>query len=116
MSTSQVEERVGEAWKQHRMGNNPAAIEIFEEVLNRRPDHIDALYGLGLARRANGETAWAVEAFKKALALSTEFLNAQEKASKIDGHLGSNDLSTYDDDRYMMLSRMLKQRLDEVES
>jgi tetratricopeptide (TPR) repeat protein len=116
MATMQVEERVGEAWKQHRMGNNPAAIEIFEEILKKRPDHLDALYGLGLARRANGEIAWATEAFKKALVLATEALNSEEKISKIDGSLSGNELNKYDDDRYMMLSRMIKQRLAELDS
>lgn len=112
MATMQVEERIGEAWKQHRMGNNPAAIEIFEEILKNRPDHLDALYGLGLSRRANGETAWAVEAFKKALMLATEALNTEEKKAPMSG----NNLETYDDDRYMMLSRMIKQRLAELDS
>jgi tetratricopeptide (TPR) repeat protein len=113
MATMQVEERVGEAWKQHRMGNNPAAIEIFEEILKQRPDHIDALYGLGLSRRANGETAWAIEAFKKALMLATEALNTEEKTG---GAFKGNNLESYDTDRYMMLSRMIKQRLAELDS
>jgi tetratricopeptide (TPR) repeat protein len=116
MSAMHVEERVGEAWKQHRMGNNSAAIEIFEDILNKRPDHLDALYGLGLARRANGETAWAVEAFKKALMLANEALNAEEKKSALDGHVVGNDLNKEDDDRYMMLTRMIKQRLAELDS
>lgn len=116
MASMHLEERVGEAWKQHRMGNNPAAIEIFEDILKSRPDHLDALYGLGLARRANGETAWAVEAFKKALMLANEALNMEDKKSALDGHVGGNDLTKYDDDRYMMLTRMIKQRLAELDS
>ena len=85
---------------------------VFEEILKQRPDHIDSLYGLGLSRRANGETAWAIEAFKKALVLATEALNAEDK----NGAFKGNNLESYDDDRYMMLTRMIKQRLVELDS
>lgn len=114
MSTMHTEERVGEAWKQHRMGNNENAIDIFRDILNKRPGHLDALYGLGLAQRANGDADGAVESFNKALQLAKEALTAIDKTSVIDGHSGSNDLDTYEDDRFLMLQKMISQRLEEL--
>src|SRR5690606_16649524 len=115
-STMHTEERVGEAWKQHRMGNNDSAIDIFRDILNKRPGHLDALYGLGLAQRAKGDTDGAVESFNKAMQLAKEALSAVDKTSVIDGHSGSNDLDTYEDDRFLMLQSMIKQRLAELQS
>lgn len=113
MATVHIEERVGEAWRQHRMNDNPAAIEIFQEVLASNPKHIDALYGLGLAQRANGENGAAVESFQKALKLAEEGLKSVENASMLDGRSGNN-LETDQDDRFLMLAHMLKQRLAEL--
>ena len=116
MSTMHTEERIGEAWRLHRSGNNPAAIELFEEILAKTPKHLDALYGLGLARRANNNASGAREAFQMALQLTMEALKAEDEIYAVDGHHGSNNLDTYDDDRFMMLQRMIKQRLAELDS
>ncbi|MGB7341718.1 MAG: tetratricopeptide repeat protein [Phototrophicaceae bacterium] len=116
MATMHTEERVGEAWKQHRMGNNSGAIEIFQDILSQRPGHLDALYGLGLAQRAEGKLDLATETFNKAAQLNAEALAALETQSVVDGHKGNNDLDTYEDDRFMMLSRMISQRLEEIEA
>lgn len=110
-----VEERIGEAWKQHRMNNNSAAIEIFEDILSSHPKDLDALYGLGLAQRANGEMGSAVVAFQKALDLAQEGLDAIDSTSMLDGHVGgTNNLDTDLDDRFLMLTNMIKQRLAEL--
>ena len=114
MSTTHTDERIGEAWRLHRSGNNRASIEIFEDVLAKNPKHLDALYGVGLARRAEGENDGAVQAFQKALELAKEAFDAVDVTSVVDGHHGSNDLGTYDDDRYLMLQRMIGQRLKEL--
>ncbi|MEM9950618.1 MAG: hypothetical protein AAF846_03375 [Chloroflexota bacterium] len=116
MATMHTEERIGEAWKQHRMGNNGQAIDIFKDILSKRPDHIDALYGLGLAQRADGLLDDATESFNKAALLAKETLEAVDKTSAVDGHQGNNDLDTYEDDRYLMLTRMIQQRLEEIEA
>lgn len=112
MSTMHSEERIGEAWRQHRMNNNPAAIEIFQEILNSDPKDIDALYGLGLAQRANGENGAAIESFQQALKFAQEGL--EEVVSTSEGFGSGNNLNTDQDDRFMMISRMLKQRLVEL--
>lgn len=114
MSTMQSEERIGEAWQQHRAGNNVKAIEIFQEILNRTPNNLDALYGMGLARRANKQADEAIKVFKQAQDLAQSALAAVETAAAVDGHVGTNDLSSYEDDRFLMLSRMIKQRLAEL--
>jgi len=108
------EERIGEAWQQHRAGNNVKAIEMFQEILNRTPNNLDALYGMGLARRANKQKDEAIKVFKQAHDLAQAALSAVDTASAVDGHVGSNDLGTYEDDRFLMLSRMIKQRLAEL--
>jgi tetratricopeptide (TPR) repeat protein len=116
MATMHTEERVGEAWKQHRMGNNDSALDIFRDILSKRPGHLDALYGLGLAQRAKGDVDGAAESFNKALNLANEALNAVDKTSIVDGMTsGANDLNTYEDDRFLMLQRMISQRLEELE-
>ena len=116
MSTMHTEERIGEAWRLHRSGNNPAAIELFEEILAKTPKHLDALYGLGLARRANDDATGAREAFQMALELAQEALKAEDEIYAVDGHHGANNLDTYEDDRFLMLQRMVKQRLAELDS
>lgn len=114
MATMHTEERIGEAWRLHRNGDNQAAIDIFKDILSKTPNNVDANYGLGLALRAKGDKAAAAEAFQRALKLVEEALNAVNTTSSADGHLGGNDLDTYEDDRYMMLTKMIKQRLAEL--
>ncbi|MCA9882480.1 MAG: tetratricopeptide repeat protein [Anaerolineae bacterium] len=114
MSTMPTEERIGQAWRLHRSGDYAAAIDMFDEILRKTPNNIDALYGIGLAQQGNGNTGSAVEAFQKALELATASLKAVEVTSVVDGHHGANDLDTYEDDRYLLLQRMIKQRLTEL--
>ncbi len=114
MATMHTEERIGEAWRLHRNGDNAGAEKIFREILDKAPKHLDALYGLGLARRANGNPSGAAEAFQAALQLAKDAYNAVDTQSVIDGVNGGNDLGTYEDDRYLMLQRMIQQRITEV--
>ncbi|MGJ3239948.1 MAG: tetratricopeptide repeat protein [Anaerolineae bacterium] len=114
MATTPTEERIGEAWKQHRMGNNVDAIDIFKDILSKRPDHLDALYGLGLAQRAHGSNDDAVASFNKALQLTNDALQAVEKTSNVEGQRVANDLDSYEDDRFLMLQHMISQRLEEL--
>lgn len=99
------EQRIGDAWQQHRMGNNDSAIQSFRDILSSSPGDIDALYGLGLAQRANGDADGAVETFNKALTVAQEGLDLNSK---------SNDLNTMSDDRFLMLHQMISQRLEEL--
>lgn len=114
MGTMHSEERIGEAWRKHRANDHESAIQIFEDILSRTPDNLDAHYGLGLALRSVGKKEDAVDAFQKALQLAKDALKAIETTSSVDGHRGSNDLDTYEDDRFLMLNRMLRQRLNEL--
>lgn len=116
MVSMQTEERIGEAWRQHRMGNNPEAITIFREILSKRPDHLDAIYGLGLAQRTSGDVAGARESFNRALELTEEALMAKDRTSIIEGLASPQDLDSYQDDRFMMLQRMIGQRLEELDA
>jgi len=109
------QERIGEAWKQHRMGNNESAIDIFRDILSKHPGELDALYGLGLAQRAKGDVDGAVESFNKAMQLTKEGLNKMDSAAGFGSEGASNDLNSDEDDRYLMLQRMISQRLEELE-
>ena len=111
-----VEQQIGIGWGHHRSGNNDQAISEFEQVLSLAPDSIDAYYGLGLARRDSGNTDGAIEAFQKAFQITSESLEATKKVSDAKGAIvgSSNNLETSDDDRYMMMTRMIAQRLDEL--
>jgi tetratricopeptide (TPR) repeat protein len=110
----QTEERVGEAWRLHRQGDHQGAIVLFRDILTMTPDNVDAQYGLSLALRANGNRNDAVAGFQRCLQLTRKALDAVKLESKVEGHHGDNNLSTYADDRYMMLNRMIAQRLFEM--
>jgi len=114
MSTLHSSERIGEAWRMHRDGNNDQAIKIFKEIIQKSPDSVDAHYGLGLSYKAMGDNASAADSFQKALDLAQNAFNAVQTTSSAEGHHGTNDLDTSEDDRFMMLTRMLKQRLEDV--
>ncbi len=114
MSTLPTTERVGRAWRAHRDGNNSEAIRLFEEVIGANPENVDAHYGLGLAHKADGNNSASIAAFQKALNFAQQALDAVQTTAHIEGHHGANDLDSNDDDRFMMLTRMLKQRLEDV--
>ena len=87
---------------------------MFESIISTTPDNVDALYGLGLAHKAAGDLNAAADAFSRALEKAESALSAVKTASQAEGSLGDNDLETNFDDRYMMLTRMLSQRLEDV--
>ena len=114
MSTLATTERVGNAWRLHRDGNNSDAISMFEEIIYATPENVDAHYGLGLAHKAVGNNAAAIDAFRLAQNYTSQALNATKTTSSVEGHHGANDLDTGNDDRFMMLTRMIAQRLEDV--
>lgn len=116
MSSMASAERVGQAWRLHREGDNHGAISMFESIISGNPDNVDALYGLGLAQKATGDLNAAADAFSRALEKTEIALSAVKTASQAEGNLGDNDLESNFDDRYMMLTRMLSQRLEDVGS
>lgn len=106
--------QVGAAWGQLRNGQYPDAIAGFERVLQTVPNHVDAHYGLGLALRESGREADAVESFQKALEIAQSMLEAIRNKAGMGGDPAHNELGSTEDDRYMMLTRMVKQRLAEM--
>jgi tetratricopeptide (TPR) repeat protein len=103
---------IGKAWEQHRNSQNIDAIRAFDEVLAIKADDVDALYGKGLAQRASGDKSGAVKSFQLAYDYVTRTTAALQKARIIED--GTNSLKTTEDDRYMMLARMCRQRLHEL--
>lgn len=113
MSTqSNTADKINAAWRYQREGRTDAAIKEFQAVLAQNPDDIDANYGLGLSQRVAGNTADAVKLFEKTLEIVNR-AKADYDATRTTEQLESH-IKTPDDDRLMMLTRMIKQRLEET--
>ena len=54
----------------HRQGNLADAERCYTEVLQRQPDHFDALHLLGVIARQTGRTERAVKLIKRAIGLN----------------------------------------------
>lgn len=91
---------INQAWMFQRDGKTNEAIAEFERVLKAAPDDIDALYGLGLTLRYAGKNAEAIQHFQQALKLVET------------GH--ANERTDANMDRWLMLTRMIRQRLAEL--
>ena len=90
-------EQLGRAWALHIKGQNDDAIHEFNALLQTSANNMDALYGLGLAQRSSGKIQAAQDSFQKC-------------ASAINSALAEKPR----EDRYQMLQRMIKQRIDET--
>jgi tetratricopeptide (TPR) repeat protein len=117
MGSETVAAQIGQAWRLQREGQNDSAIKEFEKILKQEPDNIDANYGMGLAQRAAGRQQAALEHFQHAL----DIVDQRDSAGRIAREAAASDFqterikpNTAEDDRYMMLTRMLKQRLSET--
>jgi tetratricopeptide (TPR) repeat protein len=95
---------ISQAWKQHRDGNAKGAVSEFQRITSRELQSIDAFYGLGLAQKSAGQAQDAIASFKKALELVESGAGRDKGQSEV----------ISDHDRYMMLGRMIKQRLSEL--
>jgi len=100
MSNESIAVQIGQAWKSYREGRSDAAVNEFERILKNHADDADANYGLGLAQQALGMKEAAAQSFKRAL----------EVVSRVE------PTSQEERDRSMMLTRMIKQRLEELGS
>lgn len=109
MSTMALSERIGSAWRLHRDGDNQGAIRLFDEIIRSRPDSVDAHYGLGLAQKALGDDSAAAGAFQQAL----DLIEAAQSGDAFEAEAAS-DNGPNSEDRHMMLTRMLKQRLEDL--
>jgi|SRR5664279_4039580 len=92
-------QQLGSAWALHRKGQNDEAAREFDALLVLSANNMDALYGLGLAQRSSGHLEAAQESFEKCLA---GLDNARVEKPR--------------EDRYQMLQRMAKQRLEELKA
>jgi tetratricopeptide (TPR) repeat protein len=109
---SEYKTALNSAWDMIHSGNYNGAISEINEILSETPDDIDAYYGLGLAQRNLGQEAEAIKAFQKALDISVDLLHKIREQYGVDETRSS--LETTEDDRHMMLQRMLSQRLSEL--
>lgn len=114
MSAMPSAEKIGQAWRMHREGDSRGAIDLFNSILAANPANVDAHYGLGLAHKALGDKAAATAAFQLALDNTEQALEAVQTTSHVEGNPGDNDLESNFDDRYMMLTRMINQRLEDL--
>lgn len=106
--------KIGEAWGLHRNNQNEEAAAAFRELTQVDEHSVDAYYGLGLSLRAMGQREDAVEAFRRAYNLAKEKLEAlRAEIAEQQGETVTNSLQMTEDDRFMMLVRMLHQRLAE---
>ena len=103
-----INSHISTGWAAHRSGNNQEALRHFESALAVDNENIDAYYGIGLAQRDLGQLNEAKAAFEQSLQITR---------SKIEMSYPSNNTNAVDVpdiDRYMMLIRMIGQRLSEI--
>lgn len=94
MSKDPIQVAIGNAWKAHRAGDQDSAIRQYNEILEKDPESIDGLYGLGLAQKSMGDVLGAKLTFTK-LQTILDRLVSQEESSNL-----------------TMQLRMVKQQLD----
>ncbi len=120
MDEQVTRQRISDAWRLHRQGNGSAAIESFQDILTTDAENIDALYGIGLAYRANGMPERAIESFtaaQAALRLAERAFRAENtEKTKEETPFTLNDPIAGEGDRFLILSRMINQRLEELGS
>ena len=105
---------VSSAWRFQREHQAATAVTEYEKILKQDANNIDALYGLGLALRDSGRKEDATAKFQQVLELVTAAAAARKPAPAGDEEV--RVANTAEDDRYMMLSRMIKQRLAELKA
>jgi tetratricopeptide (TPR) repeat protein len=115
MSEINISARIAQAWAYHRAERNNDAQREFEAILHNAPDDIDALYGMGLTLRAAGQKDEAIELFQKAYDLTQDALHNEVQDVETNQGLVEDTLVVAGQNpRYMMLTRMLRQRLAEL--
>jgi predicted TPR repeat methyltransferase len=89
--------QLGQAWGLLRQGSASAAADGFGQILKAAPEHLDALFGLGLSQKVAGQSSSAQSNFEKCL----ELVRAGRKAEP-------------NNDRFLMLERIVQQRIKEI--
>ena len=105
---------VSKAWNYLREDRVNEAVNEFEKVAQQHPKDIDANYGLALSQKTAGKNEAAIRNFKNTLELVAESQKTYD-ATRTEDDL-TNNVKTPEDDRLQMLSRMIKQRIAELES
>ena len=95
---------INQAWDQYRQGQTREAAGSFSRIIQGNAAYLDAHYGLGLAERQNGNMSASENAFRRALELAREAKVVEE--NRTDGKA--------EPERYLMLIRMIRQRLMEI--
>lgn len=113
MSQNNLSESVSRAWNHQREGHADTAVAEFQKLVQQNPRDIDANYGLALAQKKVGQTEAAIKTFKNTLELIAESKKAYESSRTRSDELDM--IKTPEDDRFMMLNRMVQQRLAELE-
>jgi tetratricopeptide (TPR) repeat protein len=111
MANESLKTQIAQAWRYQREGRADAAVAEFERILKMDTTNVDANYGMALAQRALKRTDEAIKYFRLALEL------VQKNAPASSGPVNAGErrrANTPEDDRYMMLVRMINQRLAEL--
>lgn len=95
-------EQIGEAWKAHRNGFQEEAIEQFRAVLEKDPENVDALYGLGLAKKAAGNLVEARQTFSHLYKLLEKHVQKEYAEGRME--------------RFFMLRNMVERLLNQMDS
>src|SRR5690606_34569505 len=111
---SSTSEKVGQAWRQYREGRTDAAMKEFEAILRQNPEDIDASYGLGLTQKASGQVDRASKTCSDILKLINVVKDQYETSRQV--NLEDSNVKTPEDDRFMMLDRMVRRRLEEIKT
>jgi len=103
---------IADAWVNLRTGQMELALAGFDGVLMADSENLDALYGKGMVLRATGQTDAAVSIFRKVLDVSQQRLT--ELRAQHVGHETAIGFENPEEARFMMLGRMIRQRLAEL--
>lgn len=113
-NTDNIAAEIGKAWGYQREGRGKEAAAAFEVILKQNPNNIDANYGLGLALKANRDYQAAAHTFNTTLNLIKDSISVEQTRRTKDNP--EDNVRTPEDDRLMMLQRMVEQRLAEVQT
>ena len=103
-------QQVTQAWDQLRGGRADQALKQFEATVADHPEDIDAVYGLGLAQLKLKYRDDAIESFNKALSL----ISQGQGSLVFEEDRQQEHVRTPEEDRFLMLTRMVQQRLEEL--
>jgi hypothetical protein len=100
IGTAEVDTMVGKAWSLHYHHQHDSAIQMFQQILEKWPDHIDANFGLSLSLKGAEKKDQAKQAFTKTKQL-------------VDAEMARQTAETQNP-RFMMLSRIIEQHLSSL--